>query len=139
MMRTESTVKPEPVEIRKLGIISGEPVIYLYLNSDIKKSSELDADGEIRTLYTYDMIQITTPIPKPLLQEININQASNHSYNQTEYKQKTLNHLYEVKQKLIESTIDNTRLVDRLDKTTQTKQSDIDSIKTLLEAKMVAS
>ena len=131
-MRTESNREPGQIEIRKLGIVDGNPVVYLYLNSDIQQVEITGENKEPVTMYQYDSTQITTPAPEPLLQEIDINLASNHSYNQTDYKQRALEHLNEIKQQLGKSTPTNTKLIDRLDKATQPKPIDIDNIKKIV-------
>jgi len=129
VMKTESNRKPEPIEIRKLGVSNNSPVVYLYLNDDIKQETRLDMDGYPRAMYVYDTVQITNPIPTELLPEINLTLIANHSYNQTEIKQKTVNHLDKIKTQLDKATAENTRKVDRLDKLTTPKQVDLDNIK----------
>ena len=128
-MKTESNRKPEPIEIRKLGVSNNSPVVYLYLNDDIKQETRLDMDGYPRAMYVYDTVQITNPIPTELLPEINLILIANHSYNQTAVKQKTVNHLDKIKTQLDKATAENTRKVDRLDKLTTPKQVDLDNIK----------
>jgi len=128
-MKTESNRKPEPIEIRKLGVSNNSPVVYLYLNDDIKQETRLDMDGYPRAMYVYDTVQITNPIPTELLPEINLTLIANHFYNQTAVKQKTVNHLDKIKTQLDKATAENTRKVDRLDKLTTPKQVDLDNIK----------
>ena len=128
-MNTESTRKPEMVEIRKLGVVDTKPVIYLYLNSDIKQVT-INEDTESRTMYQYDSRQITHPVPEALLSEIDINLTMNHGYSQTMYKEKAQKHLASLKQNLKEATTENIQSVDRRDKHTPVKQDIVDAIKT---------
>uniref|UniRef100_A0A6M3M6H0 Uncharacterized protein n=1 Tax=viral metagenome TaxID=1070528 RepID=A0A6M3M6H0_9ZZZZ len=128
-MKTESNTRPEPVTIRKLGVIDTEPVVYLYLNSDITQEVKPDIDGKPRTMYMYDTVQITNPVPAELLPEIDLTLIADHSYNQTAVKQKTVNHLDKIRTRLGEATAENTRQVNRLDKLTTPKQVDLDNIK----------
>ena len=128
-MKTESNTRPEPVTIRKLGVIDTEPVVYLYLNSDITQEVKPDIDGEPRTMYVYDMVQITSLMPLELLQEVDTTLIENHSYNQTTEKQLASTHLDKIRTRLGEATAENTRQVNRLDKLTTPKQVDLDNIK----------
>jgi len=130
MMRTESNREPEQIEIRKLGVTNGEPVVYLYLNSDIKQVTEPDIDDKPHTKYTYNMMQITNPIPATLQPEIDTALIAQHGYNQTSYKQKTMEHLDKIKAELMKITTVTTRHVDRLDNLTTLTQGDIENIKT---------
>jgi len=128
-MRTESTAKPESVTVRKLGIIDGEPVVYLYLNSGIKQETKPDIDGEPRTMYLYDTVQITNPAPAELLPTIDLTQIADHSYNQTTAKQRTRLHLDKIKTSLRLATTMNTKQVDRLDRHTTPTPATIENIK----------
>jgi len=128
-MRTESTVKPATVEVRKLGIIDWEPCIYLYLNSGIKQETKPDLDGEPRTMYLYDTVQITNPVPVELLPAIDLTQIADHSYNQTQIKQRTRLHLDKIKTSLRLATTENTKQVDRLDRHTTPTPATIENIK----------
>ena len=114
-MKTESNRKPDSIEIRKLGVNDDSSIVYLYLNSDIKQETET-IDGEPRTTYTYDSTQLTTPLPVSLLPEIDTALINQHGYNQTDYKQKTVKHLEEIKKGLEEATKYSVKQVDRLDK-----------------------
>jgi len=129
-MRTESTAKPESVTVRKLGIIDGEPVVYLYLNSGIKQETKPDIDGEPRTMYLYDTVQITNPVPAELLPTIDLTQITDHSYNQTKAKQRTRLHLDKIKTSLHLATTMNTKQVDRLDRHTTPTPATIENVKT---------
>lgn len=129
MVRTESNSKPEQVEIRKLEIIDGEPRVYLYLNGDIKQAVEPDMDGEPRTMYRYDMNQITTPIPPTLLPEIDIKLIARHDTNQTTTKQKTRNHLDDIKQTINNAAKQQVKHVDRLDKLTDITDAELENIR----------
>jgi len=128
-MRTESARLPEMVEIRKLGVVDTKPVIYLSLNSDIKQVT-IKEDTESRTMYQYNSMQLTVPIPEALLGEIDINLTMNHGYSQTIYKNKAQKHLASLKQNLKEATTKNIQNVDRRDKHTPVKQDTVDAIKT---------
>ena len=128
IMRTESTREPEPLEIRKLGIIDDEPVVYLYLHSDVKQVTEPGIDGEPHTKCTYDMIQITNPIPVELLPEIDLTLIAYHGYNQTKYKQKTWKHMKEIKTSLKEVMKHSVKNVDRLDRLSDITDADLKKI-----------
>jgi len=113
-MRTESNTRPEPLQIRKLGIIDDEPAVYLYLNDDIKQETRLDDNGET-TAYIYDSTHITAPIPATLLPEIDSKNIAYHGYNQTHDKQKTRDKLDDVKTTLRTADISHIKQVDRRD------------------------
>ena len=132
-MRTESNRKPEPIEIRKLGIIENTPVVYLYLNSDIKQETHLDMDNEETIMYVYDSEQITSPIPATLLPLIDLNLITRHNTNQTDYKQKTMKHLEEIKKNLNEATKHSVKQVDRLDKLSEVTDLSLVNIKKEVE------
>jgi len=127
-MRTESTHEPEQIEIRKLGIIDGEPVVYIYLHSDIKQVTEPDIDDKPHTKYTYNMTQITNPIPATLLPEIDTSLIAQHGYNQTSYKQKTMKHLDKVKQTIHNAAKHRIKHVDRLDRLSDITDADLTKI-----------
>jgi len=133
VMRTESNRKPEPIEIRKLGIIENTPVVYLYLNSDIKQETHLDMDNEETIMYVYDSEQITSPIPATLLPLIDLNLITRHNTNQTDYKQKTMKHLEEIKKNLKEATKHSVKQVDRLDKLSEVTDLSLVNIKKEVE------
>jgi len=132
IMKTESNRKPEAVEIRKLGIVNTKPVIYLYLNSEVKQVFNENAES----IYQYDSKQITIPIPEALLGEIDINLTMNHSYSQTLYKEKAQKHLASVKQNLKEATTKSTQSVDRRDKITSVKQETVETIRNMVYDKV---
>lgn len=127
-MKTESNTRPDPLQIRKLGVIDDDPVVYLYLNSDVKQVTKSDMKEKPRTMYVYDTVQITNPMPVALLPEIDLTLIANHAYNQTAVKKKAVNRLDEIKTQLGKATTENTRQVDRLDKLTTPKQADLDRI-----------
>ena len=133
VMRTESNRKPEPIEVRKLGIIENTPVVYLYLNSDIKQETHLDMDNEETIMYVYDSEQITSPIPATLLPLIDLNLITRHNTNQTDYKQKTMKHLEEIKKNLKEATKHSVKQVDRLDKLSEVTDLSLVNIKKEVE------
>lgn len=125
-MRTESNREPEPIEIRKLGVTDDTPVVYLYLNTDIKQETALDIDDKPATKYMYDMTQITVPTPEPLLDNIDTTHVAEHGYNQTHVKQQAAQHLDTIK-KIIDETPRNTvKHVDRLDKLTEITDIDLE-------------
>jgi len=132
IMKTESNRKPDSIEIRKLGVINDAPIVYLYLNSDIKQETE-PIDGEPRTTYTYDSTQLTTSIPETLLPEIDITMIKQHDINQTDYKQKTVKHLEEIKKNLNEATKHSVKQVDRLDKLSEVTDLSLVNIKKEVE------
>jgi len=127
-MKTESNTRPDPLQIRKLGVIDDDPVVYLYLNSNVKQVTESNMNREPGTMYTYDMVQITNPMPATLLPEIDLTSIADHAYNQTAVKKKAVNRLDEIKTRLGKATTENTRQIDRRDKPTTPKQADLDRI-----------
>ena len=132
IMKTESNRKPDSIEIRKLGVNDDSSIVYLYLNSDIKQETET-IDGEPRTTYTYDSTQLTTPLPVSLLPEIDTALINQHGYNQTDYKQKTVKHLEEIKKGLREATKYSVKQVDRLDKLSEVTDLSLVNIKKEVE------
>ena len=132
-MKTESNRKPDSIEIRKLGVINDAPVVYLYLNSDIKQETHLDMDNEETIMYVYDSEQITSPIPATLLPLIDLNLITRHNTNQTDYKQKTMKHLEEIKKNLNEATKHSVKQVDRLDKLSEVTDLSLVNIKKEVE------
>jgi len=79
--KTESTIKPDTITIRKLGIIDDKPVIYLYVHQNIQTMNRYNPEtGESTIMYTYDMLQITVPAPEAL--EVDLEKIGHHSYNQ---------------------------------------------------------
>jgi len=132
IMKTESNRKPDSIEIRKLGVNDDSSIVYLYLNSDIKQETET-IDGEPRTTYTYDSTQLTTPLPVSLLPEIDTALINQHGYNQTDYKQKTVKHLEEIKKGLKEATKYSVKQVDRLDKLIEVNDLSLVSIQKEVE------
>ena len=132
-MKTESNRKPEQIEIRKLGVVDGAPVVYIYINSDIKQETHLDMDNEETIMYVYDSEQITSPIPATLLPLIDLNLITRHNTNQTDYKQKTMKHLEEIKKNLKEATKHSVKQVDRLDKLSEVTDLSLVNIKKEVE------
>ena len=128
-MRTESNTRPEPLQIRKLGIIDTEPAAYLYLNDDIKQETRLDIDDNKATMYTYDSTQVTAPVPATVLPEIDIKNIAYHGYNQTHIKQRTRDKLDDVKITLRTADISHIKQVDRRDRLTETDETTLEKIR----------
>jgi len=128
-MRTESTIEPAPVEIRKLGVVDGEPCVYLYLNDDVKHETRTDMADSDTEMYIDDSPQITSPIPAPLLPEIDVKLIARHDTNQTKEKQKTRNHLNDVKQTINKAAKQHIKHVDRLDRLTDITDAELTKIR----------
>ena len=133
VMKTESNRKPEQIEIRKLGVVDDAPVVYIYINSDIKQETRPDMDGKETDIYVYDSKQITSPIPATLLPLIDLNLITRHNTNQTDCKQKTMKHLEEIKKNLKEATKHSVKQVDRLDKLSEVTDLSLVNIKKEVE------
>jgi len=128
-MRTESTIEPAPVEVRKLGVVDGKPCVYLYLNDDVKHETRTDMDDSETEIYVYDSTQITIQIPAPLLPEIDISLIARHDTNQTKEKQKTRNHLDDIKQVINKTAKQHVKYVDRLDRLTDVTDTELTKIR----------
>jgi len=132
-MKIESTKEPESVEIRKLGVIDKVPVIYLYLNGDIKQETHVDIDNEEAIIYSYDSMQITAPLPLKTLSEIEVSLIAQHGYNQTTVKQKTYTKLSQIKETINTTTIHHIKSVDRLDELKEVTDTELEKLKNRIE------
>lgn len=127
-MIVESTVKPEPVEVRKLGVIDDTPVAYIYINTEIKETLRAEEQGE-HLIYTYNMEQITTPLSDNVIQQINLDDIKHHSHSQTTEKQLAKQELVGIKNKTKETPSDKLYNVNRRDKYTSMTKTETDTIK----------
>ena len=127
-MIVESTVKPEPVEIRKLGVIDDTPVAYIYINTDVKETLRKDEYGE-QPIYTYNMEQITTPLPDNVVKQVNLEKIQHHSHNQETEKQLARLELAGIKNQVKEAPQNKLRKIDRLDKASTLTSAEIDKVK----------
>lgn len=115
---TESTERPESVVIRKLGYVDDEPepVVYLYIHRNIRTETRTDIDGESYTMYTYEMTQITVPMPKGLRNEVALEKIRDHAYSQIPEQAKARMMMGLIKGELSASKSAEVYVVDRKDR-----------------------
>lgn len=59
----ESTLRPQPLKIRKVTIEENQAYVWIYVNTNIKSELRYDEmSGEFFTMYGYDMKQLKIPI-----------------------------------------------------------------------------
>lgn len=80
---TESNIEPLPIEVRKIQIEDGKPLLYLYLYTNVQKEqrSNLDTD-EKYDIYTYHQTQLSMPIPRDLLEGLDITKIKDPKWHQ---------------------------------------------------------
>ncbi len=59
----ESTLRPQPLKVRKVTIEENQAYVWIYVNTNIKSELRYDEmSGEFLTMFVYDMKQLKIPI-----------------------------------------------------------------------------